>query len=181
MIILALFCRQVTRIRVSNSPEVTQKLMVGLGCEFRPFQLRFHAGNSSRKISIHLYSTLLIIFLTISNLLLNHSSNFFFLSHWTFQTQNFQLVFFFNKLFVEILYLFIIMIIILSFSLLNMVFFSSLNLFIKAALKSSSAKSNIWVLPAVFSYWFLCSLFKKFYFTISFLSFVYFYYSHFSF
>ena len=95
VIILALFCRQVTRIRVSNSPEVTQKLMVGLGCEFRPFQLRFHAGNSSRKISIHLYSTLLIIFLTISNLLLNHSSNFFFLSHWTFQIQNFQLVFFF--------------------------------------------------------------------------------------
>ena len=102
--------RSDSRIRVSNSPEVTQILMVELGCEFRPFQLRFHAGNSSSKISIHLYSTLLIIFLTISNLLLiliiffSQSLNF---SNPEFPTSSF--FFKTNKLFVEILYLFIIM------------------------------------------------------------------------
>lgn len=71
------------------------------------------------------------------------------------------------------------MIIILSFSLLNMVFFSSLNLFIKAALKSSSAKSEFCLqcLATGFSAHFLKNYF---YFTTSFLSFVYFYYSHFS-
>ena len=128
--------------------------------------------------SPHLCPSLLIISPIISKLLLSHSNDFFFfsvielfksrISNWPF--------------FKKIIYLLkfsicLIIVIILSFNLLNVVSFSSLNIFIKVALKSSSAKSNIWVSPAMCSYWFLCSVcFFKFLFVFNFyFSFVYFY------
>lgn len=120
-------------------------------------------------------ATPVIFFSSVIELFKSRISNWFFCLFFCF-------FFFLNKFCVEILCLF--MVIILFFNLLNMVSFSSLNLLLKAALESSSAKSNIWVLPAVFSYWFLLRslCFLKFLFLFSFLlSFVYFYYCHFYF